>query len=228
MARAVRIEGPPARRVGAVVGRVRNRGRQRPHPRKEQLRIAHRRLYLDGRESESLKIARVTEIAEHEHRAERGEEESEESPTVDGQALEEADPGRRGQTGVAAPSAGLVPGHEERRVLDREEEHPDLHPLSAGQRREVSIDRMRQLRLGTRERHRAASREQHLGHGLDEGGLAAMEDRETGRRGRVAGERTPMDGHGETRSEQDEKKTREHCATIPAERGVRPRPEHRC
>ena len=100
--------------------------------------------------------------------------------------------------------------------------------MGAGQRREVSIDRMRQLRLGTRERHRAATRKEHLSDRLDEGRLAAMEDRETSRRGRVAGERTPRDEHGETRGEQDEEKTREHRATIPAERGVRPRPQHRC
>ena len=215
VARAVRIEGTAARGIGAVLRRVRDRAGQRADPRKEQLRVAHDRLDLEGRETEPFEIARVAQIGKDEDRSKGGEQEPEHASRVMGDPFEERDPGGRRQVREALAPPRLVPGHEERDVFDRVEEEPDLKALGAGQRREVSVHRVSEPCFDPRERHRPAGRKEHLGDRVDEGRFAAVEDREPSGRGRVAGEPSSMDENREPCDEHDEKETREHASTIP-------------
>ena len=122
----------------------------------------------------------MAEIAEDEDGAERGDQESKETQAMSAHRVEQADPGRRGERREASATARLVAGQEERDVLDGEEEQPDLHALGSGQRRQVTIDVVGQLRVDAGDGEASAPRKQDLAHGVDEGGLAAMQHGESG------------------------------------------------
>lgn len=70
MPRAVGFEGISSRRIRAVRKLEGDRTHEPTDSGKEQLRIAHAGLDLEGREPEAVQIRRVAEVAEHEDRAE--------------------------------------------------------------------------------------------------------------------------------------------------------------